>query len=436
MRALRFFAVILVFGAVSAAWWILGGAMWVRTSDLEEQFSREIRNQWGPERLVQTSPYVATRAEGRRDDPNAVAPSGSRITADISHADRYKGLLWFSTFTVSFDATYTFAPAGDGVMGVFIFDLPADINGCDNLLVELDGEPQNIPAGQIATGRISLSLDRSQANEVHVRYEANGQDIWLYVPGDAVSVSSGRSHRDESNVIEAWQGLVSLLDFSLTVNTNFRDIDYPLGTRSPSRPAAADNGGMTAEWAFQNAVTNQAMGLVMPKRANAGPIVTRMSFFAPVSLFFFFTVLLAVVMLKKIPLHPMHYLFIAAGFFAFHILLAYLVDKISIQTAFWICAAVSMLLVVSYMRLVADVKFAIVHVGAAQLVYLLGFSYAFFFPGWTGLTIVIGAVATLFVLMQVTGKVDWSKVFDRSNSQAALPVAPPPIKPAPDTDAG
>jgi len=120
----------------------------------------------------------------------------------------------------------------------------------------------------------------------------------------------------------------------------------------------------------------------------------------------------------------MHYLFVACGFFAFHILLAYLVDKISIHYAFWICSAVSVLLVVSYMRLVAGVRFAVVQVGSAQLVYLLGFSYAFFFPGWTGLTIVIGAIVTLFVLMQATGRLDWFALFQaRASLESPSPTA-------------
>jgi inner membrane protein involved in colicin E2 resistance len=109
----------------------------------------------------------------------------------------------------------------------------------------------------------------------------------------------------------------------------------------------------------------------------------------------------------------MHYLFISAGFFAFHILLAYLVDKIEIHYAFWIAAGVSVALVVSYMRLVAGLKFAVVYVGAAHLVYLVGFSYAFFWTGWTGLTVVIMAIVTLFVLMQATGRLDWNEVFCR-----------------------
>jgi len=117
----------------------------------------------------------------------------------------------------------------------------------------------------------------------------------------------------------------------------------------------------------------------------------------------------------------MHYLFIAAGFFAFHILMAYLVDKIDIQYTFWICAATSVLLVTSYMRIVAGARFGLVDMGLAQLVYLIGFSYAFFWTGWTGLTIVIVAIITLFVLMQATARVDWTQVFARQPAKPPQP---------------
>ena len=45
--------------------------------------------------------------------------------------------------------------------------------------------------------------------------------------------------------------------------------------------------------------------------------------------------------------------------------------------------------------------------------FLVLFSYAFFFEGYTGLTVTIGAIVTLFVLMQLTVKVDWARVFTR-----------------------
>jgi hypothetical protein len=200
--------------------------------------------------------------------------------------------------------------------------------------------------------------------------------------------------RDDKLVVSASEQLRELKDLTLTARTKFSDIDYPRGTLSPTTPAAAEGKWTQAVWKAQNLITRQSMGIAMPRRANAGPIVARMSLFAPVSLAFFFTVLLAVVVLKGIPLHPMHLLLVAAGFFAFHILLSYLADVMNIHPAFWVSAAVSVLLVTSYLRLVAGVKFAVLYAGAAQLVYLVGFSYAFFWVGRTGLTADTGSAAS------------------------------------------
>jgi inner membrane protein involved in colicin E2 resistance len=118
---------------------------------------------------------------------------------------------------------------------------------------------------------------------------------------------------------------------------------------------------------------------------------------------------------KKIKIHPMNYFFVAAAFFSFHLLLSYLVDHIPIHVAFWICSLVSIFLVVSYMRLVVGGRFAFIEIALSQLVYLVLFSYTFFFEGYTGLAITILCICTLFVVMQFTGKVNWEKVFAKSD---------------------
>jgi inner membrane protein involved in colicin E2 resistance len=118
-------------------------------------------------------------------------------------------------------------------------------------------------------------------------------------------------------------------------------------------------------------------------------------------------------------LHPMNYFFLACAFFAFHLLLAYLVDHISIHSAFVICSFVSLTLVISYLRLVVGMRFAAVEAGLAQLIYLVLFSYAFFFKGFSGLAVTIGSIITLFVVMQLTGRIRWSEKFaDRNPSPA------------------
>jgi inner membrane protein involved in colicin E2 resistance len=115
--------------------------------------------------------------------------------------------------------------------------------------------------------------------------------------------------------------------------------------------------------------------------------------------------------MRGIDLHPMNYFFLAAAFFSFHLLLAYLVDHVSIHAAFAISAAVSVFLVVSYLRLVVGLQFASREAALAQFIYLVMFSYAFFLKGFTGLAISIGSVLTLFVVMQVTGRIDWADKF-------------------------
>jgi inner membrane protein involved in colicin E2 resistance len=105
----------------------------------------------------------------------------------------------------------------------------------------------------------------------------------------------------------------------------------------------------------------------------------------------------------------MNYFFLAAAFFAFHLLLAYLVDHISIHLAMVLASLVSIALVVSYLRLVVGTRFAAVEAGGAQFIYLVLFSYAFFWKGYTGLAITIISILTLFVVMQATGRVRWSE---------------------------
>jgi inner membrane protein involved in colicin E2 resistance len=69
---------------------------------------------------------------------------------------------------------------------------------------------------------------------------------------------------------------------------------------------------------------------------------------------------------------------------------------------------VSVFLVVSYLRLVVSSRLAYVEAGLAQLVYLIGFSLAHFWEGYTGLTATVLAIVTLYLVMQLTARVRWS----------------------------
>lgn len=125
-------------------------------------------------------------------------------------------------------------------------------------------------------------------------------------------------------------------------------------------------------------------------RVPPGPLAGNISYFAPVSLLFFFFLMFLITVMRGIDLHPMNYFFLSCAFFAFHLLLVYLVDHISIHAAFATASAVSVFLVVS--------------------------SHVFFFKGFTGLAVTIGSILTLFVVMQMTGRIKWTEKFAQSSA--------------------
>lgn len=50
--------------------------------------------------------------------------------------------------------------------------------------------------------------------------------------------------------------------------------------------------------------------------------------------------------------------------------------------------------------------------------FLVLFTYAFFFEGYTGLTITIGSILTLAAMMQFTGRVNWEEKLSGGHQRA------------------
>jgi inner membrane protein involved in colicin E2 resistance len=159
----------------------------------------------------------------------------------------------------------------------------------------------------------------------------------------------------------------------------------------------------------------------LPAMIQPGELSTALIFSAPISLMFFFVMLFVVATLQKLEIHPVNYLFLAAAFFAFHLLFSYSADHLTVPWAFGVSSVVSLLLVVSYLRLVVSPKFALREAALGQLVYLVGFSLAHFWEGYTGLTVTVLAILTLFLLMQATGRLRWAEVLASGDAKSASP---------------
>ncbi|MGD9903211.1 MAG: inner membrane CreD family protein [Vicinamibacterales bacterium] len=412
MTVRRLFAIAGIFLGTSAAWAVLGASLVARTGEFDSRLEREVHALWGaPQRQVAAvatldRPAVETEVVESKDAtgrltrteihkdvvrPVVLTPASTRAIADVRLEHRQKGLLWYATYEVRFQATYRFTnPDAEPRTVRLQLPLPEGQVLFDDVTVRVDGQPAAGagPVGAELTATTTAAPNAAVAFEVG--YRSRGVGTWTYA--------------------FAREGVAQVRDFQLVLTTNVGDVDYPLGSVSPSQRIAAGPGA-TLTWSFANLVTGQHIALGLPDRINPGPFAARVTFFAPVSLLFFLAVMVMVGVTAGESLHPMHYWFLSAAFFAFHLLLAYLVDHMPVSVAFAIAAAVSVFLVVSYLRVVTGMRRAVGEAGAAQLVFLVLFSYAFFFQGMTGLAITIGAVVTLFVMMQMTAAIPWDDVF-------------------------
>jgi inner membrane protein involved in colicin E2 resistance len=320
----------------------------------------------------------------------ALPLEASKIDVDLNLEHRQKGLLWYSTYKVGFSGIYTFQNTSDKEQLVeFKLQFPTAQAIYDNLTFAVDGAPVPLSSEKSAA-MSSVKIGAGKTAQLAVGYRSQGLNEWRYSFGNA-EVSQVR-------------------EFGLHMTTNFQDIDFPDNTLSPTEKKETKS-GWDLTWNYKSLLSGYQIAMAMPEKLQPGPLAGKISFFAPVSLFFFFFLMLIITTMRGIDLHPMNYFFLAAAFFSFHLLLAYLVDHVSIHASFAISAAVSVFLVVSYLRLVVGIRFASREAALAQFIYLVMFSYAFFLKGFTGLAITIGSVLTLFVVMQVTGRIRWTDKF-------------------------
>jgi hypothetical protein len=394
----RLLAIGFIFVCTSIAWGILAATVFSRTYNSGSMLRGKVESAWGASQK-QAPPVIRFKTKGPdgKDESHSLRPSKSDILVRLTLDHRQKGLLWYNTYRVAFRGTYEFTNfSSSAEKATLRFPLPAAKSVYDDLKVTRNGRVVELSGLQDEV-EAELAAESGDVVRVEVTYGSQGLDRWEHNFG---------------------AGAGEAKDFRLQVTTNFDKPDFPENSLPPVTKHKTKD-GWDLEWKYARLVSGVPVAVVMPGKLQPGPLAGEISTFAPVSLFFFFFVMLLITTMKNIELHPMHYFFLAAAFFAFHLLLAYLVDHISIHAAFLISSAVSIGLVVSYLRIVVGARFALVEAGLAQLVYLVLFSYAFFFEGYTGLTVTIGAIVTLFVAMQLTARVNWGEKFRGAGKPAA-----------------
>jgi hypothetical protein len=381
----RIVALVFIFICTTFAWAILGGVTEFRTYEQDGNLRAAVGHLWG------------TPQQQQAPQAHNAELVGSHIDVNLKLDHRKKGLLWYSTYRVEFDGEYVIENTGETEKACFFeYTFPSAEGIYDNFRLKIGDE--EVADLKPRDGKISPSftLQPGQVEIVSISYGSQGTDEWWYIFGTNIS---------------------QVRDFSLNMITDFDDIDFPENGISPVMKKKIEN-GWELSWEYSNLISGIQIGMTMPQKLNPGPFAGRVTLFAPVSLFLFMFLIFIITTVRNINIHPMNYFFVAASFFAFHLLLAYLVDHIEVHLALVVCSIVSIVLVISYMRLVVGSRFAFVEVGLAQFVYLVLFSYAFLLEGYTGLSITICCILTLFVVMQYTARVDWTAQFAAIGSKS------------------
>ena len=391
----KLIAIGVIWAGASIAWLVLAGTLTQRTTDSDTE-QRAALGTLGGSPQTQLVPQFfydvwIPASPGPRNKSDAhtqateTSPASSKIHVDLRLDEREKGLLWYSTYAVGFESTYTIRNPGPAAWLRMTMPLAAQDATFDGVTVTI-GKTQ---VAAKTTGGILTATFPVEANAttpVRIAYRSHGLGTWAYHFGtDSTGVRN----------------------FDLVMDTNFRAIDFPPHTLVPTAELEIPQ-GWELTWSYRDLITGNGIGMTLPDRLQPGPLAQRITLWAPVALLFYFFVLVVVTTLRKIDLHPINYFFLAGAFFAFHLLFAYTIDRMPIDPAFALASCVSMFLTISYLRLVVGLRFAAVEAGLAQVFYLILFSLALFNEGTSGLSITIGAIVTLFLCMQWTGRIRWS----------------------------
>jgi len=387
MSIVRVIAIILIYLTACGGWMILGTATAVRSTGAFINLGGQVEEVWG-RALIQNAPAFTHTGTGAGE---ALVPTASTVAVDLRVEHRRKGLVWYPTYLCAFDGSYAIVnPDAEARTVRVAFAFPNPHGTYEDFAINVDGAPLVATIDTAHGVQHDLRLEPGQRRLFHVHYRTRGLAQWTYLPaGEA--------------------GRVQNLD--LVVTTTFAAVDFPAGSMSPMTNETIDGDGRRLAWKTADLITRQQIAVSVPERLNPGPVASRITFFAPVCLLFFFVLIATLNVVRGVGIHPMHYLFTAAGFFAFHLLLAYLVDVLDIHLAFAIAATASVVLVTTYLRAALGSRFPWLAASAAQGFFLVLFSYSFFLRGATGLTVAIGSVVTLAVLMRVTAGIDWNRVF-------------------------
>lgn len=262
----RIMAIALIFVCASMAWAILGGTIFSRTYSLDQVAESQVISTWGASQnqspptalfrhvVPKTEEAVENGKKVTKTVENIVTTSlpleGSKIDVALDLEHRQKGLLWFSTYKVDFSGAYTFRNISEKEEAVvFALRFPTTEAIYDNLTFLVDGAP--VPTTNEDNSAIGVvKIAAGKTAQLAVGYRSQGLNEWRYSFGGPA--------------------VTQVRDFNLNMKTNFKDVDFPENTISPTEKHETEN-GWALSWTYTNLLSGFQIAMVMPEKLQPGP---------------------------------------------------------------------------------------------------------------------------------------------------------------------
>ena len=340
----RVFAIAFIWGVAAVGWMVLGGVTAMRKETQSTKLRDGVQNLWGSPQ-VQTAPALPVRV-GDAVEP-CTAPR-SRTVCDPGQRDRHReapevvparldahrrrpalrpaaqgpGLVLALRRASSTRATATCIASRPAGSMTVRFAFPDKSAIYDDFRFVVNGKDY---AGALDAERRQRHRARSRssrADEVKIElgYKSRGLDS-LALPPDPERRAAARLRAQHAHALPRHR-LPGADAFALEPQGHGGRLGAALALR-------ADRVGLRHRHARRRSASSRASS----RRA--------LAFSAPISLLFYFLVLFVLATLRGIDIHPINYFFLAGAFFAFHLLFAYSVDHLTVETAFALCSVVS-----------------------------------------------------------------------------------------------
>ena len=239
-------AIAFIFVCASVAWMILGGTIFSRTYSSDSQAENRVASTWGTQQTQSPPTASFTRLVPKHEEvtqngkkalkttqqeviiPLSLESSAIDVGIDLEH--RRKGLLWFSTYKVAFAGVYGFRNSSDKEETVnFTLKFPTPQAMYDDLTFMVDNVPVPVTnQDNASTGSVKVLPGKTAL--LTVGYRSQGLDEWRYSFGG--------------------HDVTQVRDFKLKMKTNFKDIDFPDNTLSPSDKVETDE-GWNLTWSYK-----------------------------------------------------------------------------------------------------------------------------------------------------------------------------------------